>query len=183
MADGTSPSPTTPAPSAKKREPRELTGFIVSLSGIMVCGFLAPIGMYLSYAEMRRNPNQYSKAGFILGIVGTILLVLSLVAVAVAFHYVSEQYNGANRMIEQMETADLADKLVNDFAAENRRLPDEQEAQQLFSQLGERGEGIDYKPGKHGSFTLTQSGADGKTGTDDDLEYPGFAPLPPPGEE
>lgn len=71
------------------KHPQATTAMVLGILGIAVCGVLAPIAWNIggkAVNEIDANPAAYSgrgeaNAGKILGIVGTCLLVLGLVAV------------------------------------------------------------------------------------------------------
>ncbi|HWM92561.1 MAG TPA: DUF4190 domain-containing protein [Thermoanaerobaculia bacterium] len=63
-----------------------ITALVVGILGVICCGLLAPIAWYLGNQEQQairegRSPaagQGFAQAGVILGIIGTILLVLTL---------------------------------------------------------------------------------------------------------
>lgn len=80
---GQSPAYSGPAPN----EPSAVTAMVLGILGITVCGVLAPFAWNVgkkSVDNIRNNPGQYSgegmaQAGYILGIIGTVLLGLALI--------------------------------------------------------------------------------------------------------
>lgn len=82
------PPPTPPPPTAPPASSSQaVTALVLGILGIVCCGFLAPIAWYLGNQELRairegRAPatgEGLAKAAQILGIIGSILLVLSLI--------------------------------------------------------------------------------------------------------
>jgi hypothetical protein len=84
---GAPPAPPRPAPAASAGD-GGIAALIVSLMGYMFCGLLCPIGWYLGAsheAECRRRgvePSGSGKAGKIIGIIGTVFLLLAFGAYA-----------------------------------------------------------------------------------------------------
>lgn len=77
------PPPPTTQPASSSQA---VTALVLGILGIVCCGFLAPIAWYLGNQELRairegRSPitgEGLAKAAQILGIIGTILLVLTV---------------------------------------------------------------------------------------------------------
>ncbi len=75
------------------RHPQTTTVLVLGILGIVACGVLAPIAWFMgskAMAEIDANPAAYSgqgevRAGRILGIVGTVLLVLMALFFMVMF--------------------------------------------------------------------------------------------------
>ena len=75
------------------KHPQAVTAMVLGILGIAVCGILAPIAWSIggkAVREIDANPSAYSgrseaNAGKIMGIVGTCLIVLGIVAVIGVF--------------------------------------------------------------------------------------------------
>ncbi len=89
------PARPAPPPSAVPARPQKVgdggvASLIVSLVGYMFCGLLCPIGWYLGSkyeAECRRQgvePESTGKAGKIIGIIGSVFLILGAIWVALS---------------------------------------------------------------------------------------------------
>jgi hypothetical protein len=83
----TPPSPPPPLPPAPASASNQaITALAVGILGVICCGLLAPVAWYLGTAEERairegRSPatgQGMATAGKILGIIGTVLLVIGL---------------------------------------------------------------------------------------------------------
>lgn len=81
-----SPPPSPPsAPPASSSQ--AITALVLGILGVICCGLLAPIAWYLGKQELQairegRSPatgEGLAKAGMILGIIGTIFLVLTII--------------------------------------------------------------------------------------------------------
>jgi len=81
------PAP-APAPSgAAQNEPQAITALVLGILGVTVCGILAPFAWNIgkkSLDNIRQHPSQYTgegmaQAGYILGIIGSILLIIGVV--------------------------------------------------------------------------------------------------------
>ncbi len=78
---------TTPTPAVDKASSQAVTALVLGILGILCCQICGPIAWYLGNQELRsisegRSPaagQGFAQAGKIMGIIGTVLLVLSLV--------------------------------------------------------------------------------------------------------
>lgn len=55
-----------------------LTGFILSIVGFMSCGLLSPIGLLLSFIGLFKQPRAFAIAGFVIGLIGSLWLLIAL---------------------------------------------------------------------------------------------------------
>jgi hypothetical protein len=86
MQDSTQTVPPAP-PAGGSASGRATTSLIMGILGVICCGLLAPVAWYLGSQELQAIAAGQSsaageglaKAGKILGIIGTVLLILSLV--------------------------------------------------------------------------------------------------------
>ncbi len=97
MTDAPLPDPYgTPAGFPPPRHPQATTVLILGILGIVLCGVLAPFAWVMggnAMKEIRANPGKFSgdgeiNAGRILGIIGTVLLVLAVIFFAVAIVFI-----------------------------------------------------------------------------------------------
>lgn len=98
---GTGPAPggypAQPGYAQPENEPNSVTALVLGILGIVVCGVVAPFAWNLgkkSLDNIRSNPGRYSgegmaQAGYILGIIGTILLILAVIFLIVYFIFVA----------------------------------------------------------------------------------------------
>lgn len=56
-----------------------IAGFVLSLVGIISCGFLSPIGLILSWISLSRKSSGLATAGLVLGILGSLWVIVALV--------------------------------------------------------------------------------------------------------
>src|SRR5919109_535991 len=97
-----SPSYSNPPPQAPPRqvqaaalpnEPKAVTAMVLGILGIAVCGVVAPFAWSFgktSLDNIRASPGRYAgegmaQAGYILGIIGTCLLILAVIFFVVYF--------------------------------------------------------------------------------------------------
>ncbi|TVQ33717.1 MAG: hypothetical protein EA376_01695 [Phycisphaeraceae bacterium] len=74
------------APPARTENGLGIAGFICSLLGVVSCGLLSPVGLILSIVAMFREPKGFAIAGLVLGLVGSVwMLMLTLVVASIGF--------------------------------------------------------------------------------------------------
>jgi hypothetical protein len=61
-----------------------LAGFVTSLLGLISCGVLSPIGLLLSLIGLTKQPRGFAIAGTIIGLIGSIFLVVAGVGFVMA---------------------------------------------------------------------------------------------------
>lgn len=91
MAEPVSSTPPPPGGSSGSSN-RALWSLILGILGIICCGLLAPVAWYMGSQETKaiaagmapRESEGMAKAGMILGIIGTILLVLTVIWIVFA---------------------------------------------------------------------------------------------------
>jgi hypothetical protein len=54
-------------------------GFVISLVGILSCGFLSPVGAILSLMALNKEPKGLAIAGLVIGILGSAWVVVALI--------------------------------------------------------------------------------------------------------
>lgn len=87
--------PATPLRSnVPEQDPQATLILILGILGIVICGFLAPVAWYMGQAARTRaraagrDPDGMVTAGWILGIVGSVLMLLSFALIAVYFVFI-----------------------------------------------------------------------------------------------
>ena len=93
------PPPYAPLP---PNEPSAITAMVLGIIGVAVCQVTAPIAWVLgnkSLANIRQNPGMYqgeamAKAGQVMGIIGTILLILVVLYFVFVFSVVFGSLRG-----------------------------------------------------------------------------------------
>lgn len=155
-------------------------GFVVSLIGLLSCGFLSPIGLLLSLIGLKRQPRGLATAGAVIGGIGSIGLVVALV---VGFGAIASMMGFAVVMQKQVEThaaLQQADVQIEQYRAEHENaLPETDEGQALIAECTDGwGNALKYER-KGEEFDLISAGPDGRFGTPDDVDS-GESTVPPP---
>ena len=150
-----------------------IAGFVVSLSGMVVClGLICPIGLILSLIALAKAPRGYAIAGCIVGVLGSILGVLTVLVVSgtIGNGLFNLNYYG------QSQTSYTLDMASNDidihFNNNQDTLPDEPAGNAMIaSYTDEWGNSLKYlpTPGSIQDYTITSAGPDGLHGTGDDM--------------
>ncbi len=150
-----------------------VAGFVVSLSGMIVClGLICPIGLVLSLIALTMSPRGYAIAGCIIGLLGSILGALTILVVSGVIG------NGLffNPYFSQSQTSLAIDSASYDidthFTNNNSTLPDEPSGNTLISAYtDEWGNALKYEPtpGSTTDYAITSPGEDGLFATSDDM--------------
>jgi hypothetical protein len=170
MSTFSSPGPGFEQPAQRASNGLGIAGFVVSLIGLLSGCFggmvLSPVGLILSAVGMRRQPRGLAIAGLILGIVGSVWLVIGLLI----FGGLTAASFGLAR--EAMVVARV-EKGITDFHTAQHRLPTD--LQELASKVPgtptttRSGKPLGYAVKTPTSYTLTLPGLDGQLGTADDI--------------
>ncbi|RMH29777.1 MAG: hypothetical protein D6693_01475, partial [Planctomycetota bacterium] len=152
-----------------------LAGFIVSLVGLCSGGMLSPVGMILSFVAMFRPPRGFAIAGFVIGLIGSLWIVLAVTVVgfAVLVAIASGLIAGAGPLETTLDAfevrkalRDYADANAGAWPADASALPG-LDADDLQDHWG-RPYRIELDEGA-GKVRLFSDGPDGQAGTDDDI--------------
>lgn len=166
--------PQTPYYQAPPTNALGIAGFVVSLTGMVVCmGLISPIGLILSLIALTKSPRGFAVAGSIIGALGSLMGVL---AVLIASGVIGGGlFSGAYfSMSPTMQAIDDASYYGIDthFSNNSSTLPDEPTGNALISgYYDEWGNSLKYEPtaGTTDQYTITSSGEDGVFGTLDDI--------------
>lgn len=150
-----------------------IAGFVVSLSGMVVClGLICPIGLILSLIALTKAPRGYAIAGSIVGALGSILGVLTVLVASgmIGTGLFNMNYYGQS---QTSFTLDMASSDIDiHFQNNNDTLPDEPTGNTLIaSYTDEWNNNLKYLPTPNSTqdYTITSAGPDGLHGTADDL--------------
>ena len=176
------PDPTYPTQPAATQPTNTLgiVGFILSLLGVVgTCGLLSPIGLILSIIALRREPKGFAIAGLILGILGSIVFLVTLLIFGVfALAFIGLLAAGISLSVPNLTTYSEMIQIqaaVEQYAKDNSgAVPDS-----LATAIGSNTElATDYWDQPYlyedlgnGQFKITSLGADGMAGTDDDITF------------
>lgn len=150
-----------------------IAGFIVSLTGMVVClGLISPVGLLLSLIALFKEPRGFAIAGCIIGVLGTVLGALSVMVVTGAIG--AGIFAGA--LFGNFQTSMTIDVASNDidnhFMNNNDTLPDEATGNTMISNyLDEWGNTLKYELTANSTtdYTITSAGPDGTFATMDDI--------------
>ncbi len=117
-----------PAAPSESSNTLGLVGFIVSLASIITCGIAAPIGLILSIVGLFKNPKGFAIAGTIIGALLSLFGLLIGIGLVAAFLGLKS----AGGVIQQGMALGLGEQEIQKFYAQNHRLPDQQEFDQLL---------------------------------------------------
>jgi len=145
-----------------------LTGFIVSLVGLFLCGIPSVIGLIISAVGLRKEPKGFALAGLLISLVGLLELVVFAFLVFSTYRLANE---GVGALQEFAVTAQLnrEAKLIGEAWEDLDRIPTQEEGEDLLA--GKRdinGNSIVYET-DGSSFSLRTAGRDGELLTEDDV--------------
>lgn len=170
------PPPTGPiAMPVQQTNPAGLAGFIISLCGFITC-VCFPIGLIVSLVGLKSEPKGLAIAGTVIGAIGTVLVVIIIAVYGVAITACIGTCIGIGAatqqtIMQQVETDDAINEaklLIDNFEAENNRLPDETEGNDLIGDLTDGWENaLRYEP-LDGDYEIRSAGSDGEFDTEDD---------------
>lgn len=154
-----------------------VAGFVVSLSGLVVCaGLPCPLGLVMSAIALRKEPRGFAIAGVITGLIGTLLAVTILL---MASGVVGTGWPMLNMFGPQQTTSSTMWTASNDidayFTNHNDTLPDEATGTALIAHYTDAyGNTMKYRPtqGSTDWYELVSAGEDGVFGNGDDYIEP-----------
>ena len=146
-----------------------VAGFITSIVGIVTCGLLCPIGLILSFIALFRRPRGFAVAGFIVGIVGSMIpLVVFLVWGAAVFAMV-----GLAAVVTSLKTAvsmSTAEDRIHSVYAEHSSLPTDDDGTTMINDLPDQWDhAMRFHRLSPSEYEIRSAGADGVFETPDDI--------------
>lgn len=166
-------TPPSPAAPAQPFNGLGLAGFIVSLLGYFTGCILCPVGLLLSFIALFKRPRGFAIAGFILGLIGSIvplalLLFFGLTIFTIGAAVVSEGMPAINTftaIVQANRTIDTAAS-ANDY-----QLPEEEAGNAaLAGKKDAWGKPLHYRKLSDREYEIRSAGRDGTLNTSDDLD-------------
>ncbi len=151
-----------------------VAGFVVSLVGFILCPFVAVVGMVMSFIAMFREPRGFAIAGFVIGLLGSFILLLLVVvfgAVLLVFG-AAISLGGFKGLEAAAEMIDIGEAIVEHHRATGSYPASLDTLQSLSADQTTDPWGQQYlyelsADGK--SFELKSAGTDSTPGTPDDI--------------
>lgn len=150
-----------------------IAGFIVSLSGLIVCfGLTCPIGLAISLIALMSAPRGYAIAGVIIGMLGSIMgtaLALMYFGVIGQGWFFSPNYTSQSQTYYEMQVA--SSNIDSHYNSNNNTLPDAATGTSLISShFDEWGNAMTYTPtpNQGHDYEIASAGPDGQFGNSDD---------------
>ena len=173
-----------PAGGAEKVSPKSsagLYGMILSLSGV-ICWITFPIGLVVSLIALRHKPRTFAIVGSVVGAVGTLFVLLFLVAWGNVILAMFSFMGGLTPQASTLETMQIAaTTLQGEYLVNNQPLDGPTAAALLGNYLDAWGNTLRYEPGANGAFVLRSAGEDLTFDTADDITYGEVYGQPPAG--
>lgn len=158
---------------AKRRSPNYLGawGFGISLFGLVFTfGLLCPLGMLLSFFGLFSRRRGIAVAGLILGGIGSLFVLASAGAVALAATSVHHYRVEIPKIERTREVLNEACVEIESYRQENEKLPEGIEGNKLVLKFEDGfGNAVRYEPEDDGDYGIRSAGSDGKWDTQDDL--------------
>ncbi len=175
------PTPQHP-PSAYQPPPSNgigITGFVVSLSGLLLCaGFLCPIGLLLSLIGLGKEPRGFAIAGTIIGLLGSLIALFIVLAIAGVISTGGSMFNFFSSQWQTQMTMDSASwEIDRHYTNNNNTLPDQATGTGIIANNGyydDWGMLLEYRPvtGSTSDYEIVSAGPDMQFGTNDDIFSP-----------
>jgi hypothetical protein len=148
-----------------------IAGFVVSLSGLIVClGLTCPIGLVLSVIALTKSPRGYAIAGSIIGALGSVLGVLTVLVFTGVIN--AGLFGNPYYSYTANEIDSASHDIDNHFRNNKDTLPDQATGDATISfYADEWGGSLKYEPtpGSTADYTITSAGPDGVFNTSDDI--------------
>ena len=156
-----------PGMQAPPQNTQGVIGFVLSLLGFMTCPILSPIGLFVSWGALKREPKGMAVAGLIIGILGTISLIILVVVLCLIFAGMFAGIAAVGAIVQEVPQQQAVAKIVAEY--EGSELPSTTEGQNIIQ--GETdfwGNQLRYVVDESG-FRVVSDGPDKKPNTSDDL--------------
>lgn len=176
------PPPSPPSYGAGQPAPQTnglgIAGFILSLLGLISCGFLSPLGLLLSFIAIFRQPRGLAIAGLVLGILGSLWIFIVFFFVGVGLLVGSVGLVAGAIGLSQVEAGlemYQIDQAIREYEAATGALPmsiDQLSGLDQDDRTDPWGNPytLEIDPDT-GARTIRSLGPDGQAGTDDDIEF------------
>lgn len=165
-----------PRPVGPQSNQLGLAGFIVSLVGFVACaGILCPIGLVMSAIALRREPKGFAMAGVIIGLVGSLgMLVFFLVLGGLGLIAAAVGIGAAIHLAEaKLDARHIGDAITTQIRAGSPLPTTLDDVQGLQDEWKQDKWGRPYRftmSEDKKSFTIESDGPDNKHGTFDDIK-------------
>ncbi len=144
------------------------TGFWTSLLGLFTCGFLSPLGLFLSLVALRKRPRGAATAGLLLGLLGSAWVGL-LAAVMLGGAISAKALEAAKFEMQTRAACVQATEVIEQYRQTTGRLPEGIEGNKLVLQFSDAwGNALRYDL-DDSDYTIRSSGPDREFDTADDL--------------
>lgn len=152
----------------KKDNGMGLSGFIVSLVGLFLCGIPSVIGLIISAIALKKEPRGLAIAGVIIGIIG----MFQLVGVGLlGYQWVQLAREGLteiNSMLAEVQLEQAAAE-IGSVWKEREQLPTQEEGEEMLMGRNDMMNNSLVYETDGTSFSIRSAGADGTLETEDDI--------------
>jgi type II secretory pathway pseudopilin PulG len=148
-----------------------IAGFVTSLVGMLTCGVLSPVGLILSLIALVKPPRGFAIAGTIIGIVGSIWVVLAGFAMVAAALGIRTAAKAVEDYVTAYQSARQAYVQIDQQRTRSGQAPTSADADAVAAKFTDpwgtayRGEVSD------GFIVIRSAGRDKKFDTNDDLRF------------
>ena len=149
-----------------------LTGFIVSLVGLFLCGVPSVIGLIVSAIGLKKEPRGLAIAGVIIGIIGMVQLV-GVCVIGYQWTQMARQgYAQISTQVNSMLTEVQLEQAASEIGSvwqEQQQLPTQEEGDEILIGKTDRMNNPLVYETDGTSFSVRAAGADGILDTQDDI--------------
>lgn len=145
-----------------------LTGFIVSLVGLFLCGIPSLIGLIISAFGLKKEPRGLAIAGVILGLVGLVELGLVAVSTYQAVRVTQQSFNQIRAQLAEIPMEEAASDIGSKWQEQGRIPTQEEGDEMLVGKNDMMNNSLVYETDGE-SFSIRSAGMDGVLETEDDV--------------
>jgi hypothetical protein len=169
-----------PYPKPRRSNRAGVTGFVLSLLGLLTCGILSPLALLFSSIGLLKRPRGMATAGFLLSGMGTLFIgsVISGIVLSESEareHHVNWMSADTARLVAE------ANQAIEAYRSEHGSLPDGSLGRELIAGRQDAwGRDLSYVKVNEELYEVASAGPDGEFGNEDDVTQ---NDIPPPGDE
>ena len=162
-----------------KENSTAIVGLILSILGFVTCPIFSIVGMFVSWSAMSREPKGVAIAGFIIGLIGTIgVLIGGIVLICVfagIFTLGAAAVAAAQQAVQELPQKQAVMEIVREYEGEG--IPTQAEGEKIIQNKMDAWQNQLRYETDGSSFSVISDGPDGKPNTADDKRCGAFSSI------